>query len=510
MALSKLQFTKDWTDPSDFPTYELEEAKVRADLQYLHDETKDFINDMIDELSAAQIPFSPTAAIQESSVQDAIENVQQQITGAIADGAVTESKLADGAVTSGKIASGAVTADKIAAGTLSGKADLNESGKVTAEQVSRDIISVTAGKTFSLSDAGTFQYVTASSDVTITIPDDASVAFPVDTEIEIFRYGEGKVTVAPADGVSTSSSVGYTIGERYGFVKLKKTAQNTWMFIPGGGGNAVAPASCANMLHNWDFRTPVNQRGKTSYTGAGYTIDRWRAAESGVTVSVQSGYITLSASSAGDTYFRQYLESSLESGTYTFSALLRGTGSGAVGFGCKTVSAISEITSTSFSSVGSSFQLVSCTLTVTDEDVNTVLIKINAGTSFDILAVKLEKNALSTLQNDAPADPALELLKCQRFYLPLEQGGVAAYGVFSSSESIAVVIPTPVKLRDNAEIVLTNTGSVYSATGYSVPYFSSILGVSSAGVSVELTLFDGTEALPGIWIDFAGSISADL
>ena len=32
-----------------------------------------------------------------------------------------------------------------------------------------------------------------------------------------------------------------------------------------------------NLLDNWYFGAPVNQRGKASYTGAGYTIDRWKA-----------------------------------------------------------------------------------------------------------------------------------------------------------------------------------------------------------------------------------------
>ena len=36
--LEKLEFTKDWTDASDFPTYEPDEEQVRADLQLLHNE----------------------------------------------------------------------------------------------------------------------------------------------------------------------------------------------------------------------------------------------------------------------------------------------------------------------------------------------------------------------------------------------------------------------------------------------------------------------------------------
>lgn len=45
MAFDKLQFTKNWNNPDDFPTVELSEEKVRADMQLLHDEVKNYIND---------------------------------------------------------------------------------------------------------------------------------------------------------------------------------------------------------------------------------------------------------------------------------------------------------------------------------------------------------------------------------------------------------------------------------------------------------------------------------
>lgn len=46
-SFEKLSFTKDWNNASDFPTYEENEAQVRADMQALHDETKDFINNTL-------------------------------------------------------------------------------------------------------------------------------------------------------------------------------------------------------------------------------------------------------------------------------------------------------------------------------------------------------------------------------------------------------------------------------------------------------------------------------
>lgn len=44
MAASELQFTKSWTSSEDFPTYEPDETKVRADMQLLFDEIKNYIN----------------------------------------------------------------------------------------------------------------------------------------------------------------------------------------------------------------------------------------------------------------------------------------------------------------------------------------------------------------------------------------------------------------------------------------------------------------------------------
>lgn len=48
----KYQFTKDWTNPSDFPTVETDETKVRSDAQLLHNETKNAIHKLIDDLAA--------------------------------------------------------------------------------------------------------------------------------------------------------------------------------------------------------------------------------------------------------------------------------------------------------------------------------------------------------------------------------------------------------------------------------------------------------------------------
>ena len=50
-----------------------------------------------------------------------------------------------------------------------------------------------------------------------------------------------------------------------------------------------------NLLDNSNFRNPVNQRGKTTYTGNGYSIDRWRAYHASTTHTVTASGLSVSA-----------------------------------------------------------------------------------------------------------------------------------------------------------------------------------------------------------------------
>lgn len=45
--LPKLEFTRDWNNPEDFPPVETSEEKVRADMQSLHDEAKQYLNEKL-------------------------------------------------------------------------------------------------------------------------------------------------------------------------------------------------------------------------------------------------------------------------------------------------------------------------------------------------------------------------------------------------------------------------------------------------------------------------------
>lgn len=49
-----------------------------------------------------------------------------------------------------------------------------------------------------------------------------------------------------------------------------------------------------NLLINGSFRNPVNQRGKTTYNQAGYTVDRWRMGQK-CSLTLNSGYVRMTA-----------------------------------------------------------------------------------------------------------------------------------------------------------------------------------------------------------------------
>ena len=61
-AIQALAFTKVWTNPSDFPTVETSETQVRADMQRLYDEIRDYINGtLLARLNAAEFWFGTQA-----------------------------------------------------------------------------------------------------------------------------------------------------------------------------------------------------------------------------------------------------------------------------------------------------------------------------------------------------------------------------------------------------------------------------------------------------------------
>ena len=87
---------------------------------------------------------------------------------------------------------------------------------------------------------------------------------------------------------------------------------------------ALAPQlSNPNLLDNWYFGNPVNQRGQTEYTGAKYCIDRWVQSRATSICKVIDGAVALQGIAFG--YVSQYIESPerISDKTVTMSALIK-------------------------------------------------------------------------------------------------------------------------------------------------------------------------------------------
>lgn len=105
----------------------------------------------------------------------------------------------------------------------------NDSGKAKPERISAPIrTEVTGNVTLALADAGRFIPVNSSSAITVTIPTNSSVAFPIGTEIEIYRRGSGTVTLGVSSLTIECMSEARTIKDRYTSVVIKKLDTDTW------------------------------------------------------------------------------------------------------------------------------------------------------------------------------------------------------------------------------------------------------------------------------------------
>lgn len=179
---------------------------------------------------------------------------------------------------------------------------------------------------------------------------------------------------------------------------------------PSGGVNP-------NLLDNWYFGNPVNQRGQTEYTGnATYSIDRWWT-QYETTLSIVDGGIKI-----GDKWdVQQYFETTLPNATYTLSLLYKDrTGSDPLRLliGNRTDGDLAQTESKDASGILS--------VTFSTAKLNKVNFGFTGSTdnSATIIAIKLELGDTQTLAhkengvwvlNEIP-DFGEQLARCQRYY----------------------------------------------------------------------------------------------
>lgn len=99
------------------------------------------------------------------------------------------------------------------------------------------------------------------------------------------------------------------------------TAQQVGAATPADVLSAMQASRAYNLLDNSDFRNPANQRGQSSYTALGYTIDRWGLWYDGATASlnVASGGLSVSMGASAVALIYQRIEKGRLTGTYTLA-----------------------------------------------------------------------------------------------------------------------------------------------------------------------------------------------
>ena len=195
---------------------------------------------------------------------------------------------------------------------------------------------------------------------------------------------------------------------------INSTSSNNWI---GWHRVAMTDYLCnPNLLDNWYFPNPVNQRGQTEYTDAGkYSIDRWWL-QYDTSLSIVDGGVKIS----GKWDIEQFFEKPLPNATYTLSMLYKdkiGTDDLRFIIGNRSDGDIKGVNTKNASGLLS--------FTVTSDNINKLIIGFagSLDNSVTVLAVKLELGDTQTLAhkegdtwvlNEIP-DYGEQLRRCQRY-----------------------------------------------------------------------------------------------
>lgn len=287
------------------------------------------------------------------------------------------------------------------------------------------------------------------------------------------------------------------VQEKGGSVPEQPNSNNLAAAIQG------IPAGCGcfctnpNLLDNWYFvgggsqqgggQFPINQRGQTKYSGKTYTVDRWWCSNGRGIVELADDGLKLYTNNTGTSFLRQKLEGIFPVGTIlTFSIMIKATASGYMRVHAYDVSYTNETVldksepSTRFADNLDDWTLVSCTVHVTEDNVHPQVIIRNDGTVDGgyilIKAAKLELGTVQTLAhkegdtwvlNDPPPDYALELAKCQRYFVKYQTLVLTGGFVSGSALKYYMYIYTPVPLRATPSVSMSGWAGRIASGGYS-------------------------------------------
>lgn len=204
-----------------------------------------------------------------------------------------------------------------------------------------------------------------------------------------------------------------------------------------------------NLLGNWYFGNPVNQRGQTSYTGEGYGIDRWQILSPGLNLTISDGCITISnTKQGGGGTISEKTEVKNTGAPVVMSVLLK---SGTL-FGTSGVPTADASLVVLKEGLYAGFR-------VSENNTLEALFYFSGGTvtQESIVAVKLELGSQQTLaHHDTDGNWVLneipkfgdQLAECQRYYYQVHYNQYQSINVAYEDTSYAfIMLPLPVAMR---------------------------------------------------------------
>lgn len=218
-----------------------------------------------------------------------------------------------------------------------------------------------------------------------------------------------------------------------------------------------------NLLDNWYFADPINQRGQTEYTGAVYTIDRWFNGHSELITRVEDDCISCTGTGLN---LQQIISSNLAGQTVCMSVLCAGNINLVIGYLRNGEYQYPVMVSMNQENIG----LLTLTYDIPSDVTQTVIYLQTVSGTARYYAAKVELGPVQTLAhkegdtwllNDPPPNKALELLKCQRYQVVFKQRdqslgysnlffGTATLDVLDANNKYNgqgyIVLPTPMRI----------------------------------------------------------------
>ena len=293
-----------------------------------------------------------------------------------------------------------------------------------------------------------------------------------DSYLQLGDDGTGSTGEAPKINADTLGGVAAS-----NYLKKTDTATNSAKL---GGKAPEYYIQPRNLLDNSDFRHPVNQREKTSYSGTTYTIDRWLIQTDTGTASIGNNGLTLATNDSTSCKIMQYVEKLDFNKVYTF--VIKDTNENV--YLIHSVPNERNEEKTSFGSM-----IVNMT-NLNNDNKSAFSISLDPGTTITMAWAALYEGSytVDTLPPYVPKGYVTELAECRRYakYTTATLAGIA-HG-YDSGKAYAAIFTSGPKMRINPSVDDYSKIQIINGEWYS-DTFNSITGISTISTHYDSITF---------------------